>query len=396
MKRPITLFLLLFISFSVSANEMTFFSGTWAETLQKAKTENKYVMLDCYTDWCGWCKVMDKETFTDASVINEFNSSFIGAKREMEKTDEGQLLGLKYHIRSYPAYLFFSPEGVLVYVHHGYVPAKDFVAVLQKLRKKENQQSFPGLSKELNPGFPAFCIEVLKPENKKNSKGKNEELNRKAIAYLDSSRNLYSEASWAVMWRFPVLNEKYDNWIFQNVDTLRYLYGERPVEIKLANTVGMQVSKACAEKNEVLFADALSKCKYFGKEASTRRFEYSVRYYSDTNDWTKLVSTLQGFADTAGYQSAYAAMMLNENSWAMYENCEDMAALQKVTGLMKNLCAAHPEYAYLDTYAALLYKTGNYAEAEIQANKAIDAGRAEKTDTSSTEGLLQNIRMKKK
>lgn len=50
----------------------------------KAKKENKKILVDCYTDWCGWCKVMDRNTFTDSQVIQFINKNFIAVKLNPE------------------------------------------------------------------------------------------------------------------------------------------------------------------------------------------------------------------------------------------------------------------------------------------------------------------------
>lgn len=55
---------------------------------QKAVAENKMLLVDVYTEWCGWCKVMDKKTYTDDSVIYFINKYFIPVKLnpEVERT----------------------------------------------------------------------------------------------------------------------------------------------------------------------------------------------------------------------------------------------------------------------------------------------------------------------
>jgi thiol:disulfide interchange protein len=46
---------------------------SWNEILAKAKTENKYIFIDCYTTWCGPCKYMSKNIFTQKEVGDYFN-----------------------------------------------------------------------------------------------------------------------------------------------------------------------------------------------------------------------------------------------------------------------------------------------------------------------------------
>ena len=42
------------------------------------------MIIDLYTDWCGWCKVMDRNTFTDSDVISHINNNFIAIKFDAE------------------------------------------------------------------------------------------------------------------------------------------------------------------------------------------------------------------------------------------------------------------------------------------------------------------------
>jgi thioredoxin-related protein len=80
------LFLGLVLSFNAIGQEkinwMTFEEAS-AATLDTPKM----ILVDVYTDWCGWCKKMDKETFTDDKVIAYVNDHFYAVKLHAEKTD---------------------------------------------------------------------------------------------------------------------------------------------------------------------------------------------------------------------------------------------------------------------------------------------------------------------
>jgi thioredoxin-related protein len=51
---------------------------------KKAVAENKILLVDMYTNWCYWCKVMDKETYTDSGIIAEINNHFVPVKMNPE------------------------------------------------------------------------------------------------------------------------------------------------------------------------------------------------------------------------------------------------------------------------------------------------------------------------
>lgn len=50
------------------------------EGYKKAIASNKILLVDAYTEWCGWCKVMDRETYTDQTVLAELEKDFICVK----------------------------------------------------------------------------------------------------------------------------------------------------------------------------------------------------------------------------------------------------------------------------------------------------------------------------
>jgi len=73
-------------------------SLTEAQALMKQ--EPKKLFVDLYTDWCGWCKVMDKKTFTNDVVIELMNKHFYAVKFNAEKGDSLVFNGKSYKLRS--------------------------------------------------------------------------------------------------------------------------------------------------------------------------------------------------------------------------------------------------------------------------------------------------------
>jgi uncharacterized protein YyaL (SSP411 family) len=57
---------------------------SWKEMLVAQKTEKRKVIIDVYTDWCGWCKHMDKTTFKDVSVAASINKNLYAVKLDAE------------------------------------------------------------------------------------------------------------------------------------------------------------------------------------------------------------------------------------------------------------------------------------------------------------------------
>lgn len=90
-----------------------FHHGPFAEVLKKAKEDNKLVFMDCYTSWCGPCRMMASTVFTRKDVGDYFNEHFISFKLDMEK-GEGIDLAKKYKVTAYPTMLILDSEGHIV------------------------------------------------------------------------------------------------------------------------------------------------------------------------------------------------------------------------------------------------------------------------------------------
>ena len=69
---------------------------TFEEAVELSKTEKKKIFIDVYTDWCGWCKVMDKNTFNDPEIAKYLNENFYPVKFNAEQKEDVQFRGETY------------------------------------------------------------------------------------------------------------------------------------------------------------------------------------------------------------------------------------------------------------------------------------------------------------
>ena len=116
------------------------------ELLKQAKKQNKLIFVDMYTVWCGPCKHMAKNIFTQSEAGEYFNENFINLKLDAEK--EGKEFARKYNVTAYPTFFFIIGVGALVYRFMGGRPLDQFIAaghnasaafaVLPQLNKMEN------------------------------------------------------------------------------------------------------------------------------------------------------------------------------------------------------------------------------------------------------------------
>ncbi len=123
-------------------NEQNLFTINWLpyhEGLAKAAQEDKYILIDFYTDWCGYCEKMDRETYSQKEVIESLAKNFIAVKINSESEnkilDEGKEitekeLALKYQVNSYPTIWFLDSKYNKIAPLPGFIPAKQFTWVL--------------------------------------------------------------------------------------------------------------------------------------------------------------------------------------------------------------------------------------------------------------------------
>lgn len=60
---------------------------SFEEAVEKSKSEKRKILIDVYTDWCGYCKVMDKNTFTDPRIAALLNEHFYAVKLDAEQKE---------------------------------------------------------------------------------------------------------------------------------------------------------------------------------------------------------------------------------------------------------------------------------------------------------------------
>lgn len=141
------IFALFFSSCSLFAQEMSF-----DEALKKAKKENKKIIVDVYTDWCGWCKKMDEESYSNKEIKKIIKDNFIVVKLDAEGSGKNSYKGKSYtdselaayfQVSGYPTTVFLKPDGKVIEYNYdnykmnnlpGYYPADDFKKVLEYIR----------------------------------------------------------------------------------------------------------------------------------------------------------------------------------------------------------------------------------------------------------------------
>ena len=119
---------------------------SFEDAYQMSKKKPKKIFVDVYTDWCGWCKRMDADTFTNPVIIDYMNKTFYCVKLDAERKDTVIIdnhsfvnqnptrrgashelaISLLQGKMSYPSYVFLAEQRTKLGILPGYQLAKEF------------------------------------------------------------------------------------------------------------------------------------------------------------------------------------------------------------------------------------------------------------------------------
>lgn len=105
-----------------------FYSGEWEEIKKFAKQEGKMIFVDCYTEWCGPCKMLAKDVFPLQEVGDTINKYFIGYKVDMEK-GEGLALKDEFEVAAFPTLVWTDSKGEVQHKSVGFIKEAKLIQV---------------------------------------------------------------------------------------------------------------------------------------------------------------------------------------------------------------------------------------------------------------------------
>ncbi|ATP56266.1 hypothetical protein CPT03_07170 [Pedobacter ginsengisoli] len=135
----------------VRAQGLKFENGlSWEQVKQKAKAENKPIFLDVMATWCGSCKYMDANVYSNDTVQQYFKDKFISVKVQTDQTsgddanvkawyDDARKISTQYKVTGLPSLIFLDTDGNLLYKHAGGKDVQGLIATAQFAQQRENQ-----------------------------------------------------------------------------------------------------------------------------------------------------------------------------------------------------------------------------------------------------------------
>ncbi len=223
------LLLLLFIAPLTMKAQVEFIE---VETLEQMKAAQKkasdgmlMLFVDVYATWCGPCKMMDSEVYTDPAVADYMNAHYLSVRMDGE-SDFGRIYASEQQLEGYPSMFIFSDDGERVSKIVGFTPAKDLVVSLTsitvgfgKVKTFRAQYQNGTLDAE---GFADYITVVR-------DMGNQEEADRLASEYMDQvmeAKSKLSDDDMSVVAFYMDLDDTWWEEFSSDPDRLRRILGE--------------------------------------------------------------------------------------------------------------------------------------------------------------------------
>lgn len=389
MKKLLLTAFLSCLSFTIFAQGIEFFEGTWEEAKAEAKKTNKHIFMDAYTTWCGPCKMLKKKVFPNEEVGKVFNESYINVAFDMEK-GEGIELAKRFEVKAYPTLLFFSPEGELVHVAVGASQAPEFAQLgkdaldpTKQLVSLKNKAAENGASKEdifnyVRATYSAYQADKVFLKKWLESLS-DEDFEMKDVSETVVLAAYLSDLNSPVLAYLPKVKTEKDvvDGAYSRMagNTLSPLMRAEEIDQKQWDeTIATVKEKLPSELTEKVIT------------------QFSVSYAFKTKDYDKASMNIDKLIALSSEDSPKRlSSILNSYAWTYYKQNVEAKYMKKALTWITRSVQLDANYANVDTQAHIYLALEKYEKAKEAAEKSIALGNENGQDTSSTEKLLEKI-----
>ena len=217
--------------------QMTFEpEGTTLEQASaKAKAENKLIFLDCFTTWCGPCKMMARDVFTQPKVGDFMNPRFVNIKIDMESA-YGAPLAKKLQVTAFPTFIIFNADAQEIARFLGSSPADEFI---QTVGEKSKDTGSSDLQKRWEQGDrdPQFLLQYLQTLT---AAYKADDANLVAEALLEGKEATFAaDSTLRAVFMRNITNPFAKSFVHtaKHPEALTEAIGQMPVNMKIQNVL---------------------------------------------------------------------------------------------------------------------------------------------------------------
>lgn len=386
MKKLLTVFTALFMMSSLSA-QIDFEHSSWNEVLAKAKKENKIIFVDGYATWCGPCKWMAKNVFTDKNVGDFYNKTFINVKLDLEK-GEGLTFAKKYGIKGYPTLYFINGNGDLVHQYLGGMDKNNFLQ-LGKNAIDPKKQIFT--LKETYDSGKASDEDVMNyiQALKASGNGVDEKV---LIGYL-KGKDMKAKENMEFLLKY--VNPSLESNIFKEFLKIKEEYiavfGATKINNFISSAANNDIRKSDINPSDKKALNA-HYAKYFDEAKASLHADQTylgmLMYSKKPDDKARFLAEAESIMKN---EPDFNSNFYNSVAWEYHLATDNNDKLEKALKWADISVKKEPNAYNLDTKASILYKLKRKEEALKLANQAMKLGTLMGMDMSSTKKLIEKI-----
>ncbi len=288
-----------------------------------SKSSGQIILLDFETEWCGWCKKLDQNTYTDTDVINFANKHIISMKVDAEK-GAGIELAKKYNVTGYPTIVFINNNGEEIDRIVGYKDPIPFLKELKRIQTGKN--TLPTLLTEFQTDPKNFST-LFKLTKKYEAMGDIISAKKMIDIILDLNVDSANTGQF-----FEILYNARDNQ--DPIELIEYIHN---------NSDGNYLTVAIQE------------AMYLVRKDGTNSLLEAELYF-------KLINSLEKVSPP----------ILNSYAWRMSELGLNLdIALEKVNIAIEEVKDDNQKYMFIDTKAEILWKLDRIQESIVEIKKCI-------------------------
>lgn len=226
------------------------FEKSWESAQSRAKQEKKHIFVDAYADWCGPCKQMAKEVFTDVTVGEFYNTNFISVKIDMEK--EGTAFASKYSVDAYPTLIYFDADLKVVNKNVGSLGVSQFLNLGRRIVQKSPELETAKTNFKKDPKDAAFAKAYMYEFLKTNDMGEASNVAQKYLNNIPQEQHITAE-NLEFLYFAALKKTKYLDYAYQNREkVLQIKSGEIILKQLILEVYTPDLKEAFAVKEEVI------------------------------------------------------------------------------------------------------------------------------------------------
>ena len=385
-KYIVFLLFLIYTQITLSQSAISFSETGLKPALEKAKTENKPVLLWCYATWCPHCKTMKAGVFIDQAVADYFNKIFICTSQDMEK-GEGIELNKELKITSYPTFVFYDPTGTIIYRVEGELKSNVFIQEGKNALTQKRQLPYLKLQFEKDVSNSSNCFEYLRAL-KKGGLDVSTVINQ--YFATQSDKQLLSEVNWRIISNgVSDINSREMKFVISHQEEFSSITSPARVKRKLdymvkellnplvetTDTANYLINRKLAAQIHSYSTDSLIFC-------------YDLRIWALTKNWNAYRNTCQQSTKAFAWNNR---TQLNEIAGNFLNNITDAKALSLAELWAQRSLALDEEY---DTYllcSKIYKKLNNTKDAIKMASKGRELSAKFGWEGVEAEKLLKEL-----